>query len=388
MESFIVRYRNVLVLLVLLAVQMIGLAMQVTRTASGDSMLDAGDSSGVRLLRVWAAGLITPFERVLHGTTAGVAGIWSGYIDLRHSREQNQSLQQTLDRMRLEQAALMEDALQGHRLQTQLSFQQQYIYQTRIAEVLGGSGTDHSRVFYINKGSADGVARDMAVIISDGIVGKIREVSAHTAQVLAINDQASGAGVILATTRIRGILRGDANGQPQVIGILADQRIKPGEKVLTAGGDQIFPRGLPVGVVKKVIPDPDRDAFILVQVEPYAHLNGLDEVMVITSMQSRFSSDQLQDMATSEVLKGPELAAIRDRQIQDRQIQERQIQEQKKAAALLAERLPGLTDPNAPPPDPNQPVVTDTRVAAPLKPLHTDRYSPVVATPTKLRGEN
>ena len=68
---------------------------------------------------------------------------------------------------------------------------------------------------------------------------------------LAINDQTSGAGVILETTRIRGILRGNAAGQLQIVGILADQRIQPGEKVLTAGGDQMFPRGLPVGVVEK-----------------------------------------------------------------------------------------------------------------------------------------
>ena len=56
----------------------------------------------------------------------------------------------------------------------------------------------------------------MAIITGDGIVGKIREVFPHSAQVLAINDQSSGAGVILETTRTRGILRGNADGQPQI----------------------------------------------------------------------------------------------------------------------------------------------------------------------------
>ena len=64
----------------------------------------------------------------------------------------------------------------------------------------------------------------------DGIVGKIREVFPHSAQVLVINDQSSGAGVILETTRIRGILRGNAEGQPQIVGILSDQRIKRDEE--------------------------------------------------------------------------------------------------------------------------------------------------------------
>ena len=96
----------------------------------------------------------------------------------------------------------------------------------------------------------------MAVITADGIVGKVREVYPHTAQVLAINDQTSGAGVILEATRIRGILRGNASGRLQIVGILKDDRIQPGEKVLTAGGDLVFPRGLPVGVVEKVVPRP------------------------------------------------------------------------------------------------------------------------------------
>ena len=64
-------------------------------------------------------------------------------------------------------------------------------------------------MFYIDKGKDEGIDRDMAVITPDGIVGKVRDVFPHSAQVLAINDQSSGAGVILETTRIRGILRGN-----------------------------------------------------------------------------------------------------------------------------------------------------------------------------------
>jgi rod shape-determining protein MreC len=113
---------------------------------------------------------------------------------------------------------------------------------------------------------------------------------------------------------------------------MADQRIQPGEKVLTAGGDLIFPRGLPVGVVERVVRDPDRDSFIDVIVKPAAHLDRLDEVLIITSAQPRFSPQDQQDLATSEALKGAEAAALA---------------EQQKSSQIMAERLPGLTDPNA-----------------------------------------
>jgi rod shape-determining protein MreC len=365
MESFFFRYRNLLVLLAMLAAQILGLAMQVRRTDAGHNSLDPGDAAGVRLIRLWANALVAPPEVLVHSSKMGAGSLWQNYLDLRRVREENKDLQQTIDRLRLEQASLLEDAKQGQRLQAVLNFQEKYIYKTLAAQAIGSSGSDLSRVFYLDKGSADGLDRDMAVITADGIVGKIRDVFPHSAQVLAINDQTSGAGVILETTRIRGILRGNLAGQPQIVGILADQRIQPGEKVLTAGGDQVFPRGLPVGVVEKVVRDPERDSFIDVVVKPAANLQRLDEVLVITSTQPRFSPEQEQDLATSEMLKGAEAAAI---------------QQQKKASEVMAERLPGLTDPNLPPE--KQPLLDSSNpnpVAHPPIALHPDRFTPGAA---------
>jgi rod shape-determining protein MreC len=366
MESFFLRYRNLLVLLAILLAQIIGLAVQVRRTPEGRSTLDARDGPGVRLIRLWAQAVVTPPEMIIHATNTGSKGLWQNYIDLHHVREQNQDLQKTIDRLRLEQAALLEDAKQGQRLQALAGFQEKYIYQTIAAQAIGSSGNAQSHVFYIDKGSSDGLARDNAVITADGIVGKVRDVFPHTAQVLAVNDQTSGAGVILETTRIRGILRGNAGGKLMIVDLLADKRIQKGEVVLTAGGDQIFPRGLPVGVVENVIQDPERDSFIDVIVTPAAHLDRLDEVLVITSMQPRFSPEQQQDIATSETLKGAEAAAIN---------------EQKKASEIMAERLPGLIDPNLPPDqqplhDSSNPVI----VAHPPQALHPDRFTPGNAT--------
>ena len=370
MESFFARYRNLVVLLAVLLAQIIGLAVQVRRIGDGRSTLDPGDGPGVRLIRLWANALVSPAEQAIHNSKLGAGGLWQNYIDLRHVQEQNRDLQKTIDRLRLEQASMLEDARQGQRLQGLFGFQEKYIYKTVAAQAYGSSGSDQSRVFYIDKGKSDGLDRDMAVITSDGIVGKVRDVFEHSAQVLAINDPTSGAGVILETTRIRGILRGNAAGQPEIVGILADNRIQPGEKVLTAGGDQIFPRGLPVGVVEKVGRDPLQDGFIIITVKPAAHLDRLDEVLVVTSTEPRFAPEDQQEIATSEALKGPEAAAIRDQQIKDQQ----------KASAIKAEHLPGLIDPNLPPDQ--QPLHDSSNpnlVTNPPRALHPDRFTPGAA---------
>lgn len=371
MESLLVRYRNLVVLAALLLVQIVGLAVQVRRTDSGRMTSDPGDTGGVRLIRLWANAAVAPPERLLHGIGSGISNLWHDYIDLRGVRHQNQDLKQQVDRLRLEQAALLEDARQGERLQQLLNFQQRYIYSTIAAQVIGTSGTDQSHVVTIDKGEDAGLKHDMAVITAEGIVGKVREVFPRTAQVLVINDQTAGAGVILESTRIRGILRGNAQGQAQIVGIVADSRIQPGEHVLTGGGDAIFPRGLPVGQVRGILRDPDQEGFIRVLVTPAAHLDRLDEVLVITSTEPRFPQDQQQDMATSEAEKGA-------------QVQADEEAAQKKASEIMAEHLPSLQDPSLPPdqqPQPSSPTVP-TPMQHPQQPLHPDRFSPGYAPGT------
>jgi rod shape-determining protein MreC len=311
-------------------------------------------------------------ERTIHGAGQGLGGLWTNYLDLRHTKQENKDLQATIDRLRLEQAELHEDALQGQRLQALVKFREGYAYQTLAAQVIGTSGSRSSRLLYLDKGTDSGLKPDMAVITGDGIVGKVRDVFPHTAQVLLINDQTSGAGVVLATTRIRGILRGNVAGQPQVVNILADSRIKPGEPVLTAGGDQIFPRGLPVGVVDRVERDTERGAFINEIVKPAAHLDTLDEVLVVTSLEEHLSKEQEADLAKSEDLKGPEVAA------------EAAEAARKKAAQEMEQRLPGLTDPNAPPPatvigPDGKPMPAPMPIPKPLPVVHPDRFSPGAA---------
>jgi rod shape-determining protein MreC len=361
MEPLFERYRNLLVLLAFLLAQIIMLASQVHRADSGHMSLDTRDSGGVRLIRLWANAVVSPPERFFHGIWATTTYVWTNYFDLRHVNEQNKDLQKTVDRLRLEEAALLEDARQGQRLQAMLGFQEKYIYKTLPAQIIGTSGSDQSRLFYIDKGEDAHLERDMAVITADGIVGKVREVYPHSAQILLINDQTSGAGVILETTRSRGILRGNAEGQPQIVGLTLDSRIQPGERVLTAGGDEIFPRGLPVGTVDKVVKDPDQDGFIKVIVKPAAHLDRLDEVLVITSVEPRFPPDQTQDMAESQALKGAEVDQ----------------QKAQKASEVMAERLPGLIVPNLPP---DQQPLNDSSnpnpVAHPPQAIHPDRFTP------------
>jgi rod shape-determining protein MreC len=320
MESFFSRFRNPLVLIAILLLQVIALAMQVKKPVADQRIGSMPDTARVTLLRHWTIAGVTPVERVMHATSLKVRGVWDGYVDLRGTRAQNAVLKQNVARLREEQAEFAEDAAQGRRLQSLLAFKQQYVTSTVAAQVIGTSGSERSHVLYLDKGSEDGLKPEQPVITPDGVVGKIRDVFPHTAQLLLLNDTSSGAGVILASTRIRGILRGTATGQVEINNLTADARIKPGELVVTSGGDMVFPRGLPVGVIESIAPDPLHQPYTAIMVKPSANLARLEEVLVITGTSSTMPAAAQQDAAIAEVT----------------------AEANQKAADEIAEKLPSL----------------------------------------------
>jgi rod shape-determining protein MreC len=274
MESVLGRYRNLTILVGVLFLQVLGLAVQVKRSAEAEH---------TRLIRIWAVDAITPFERVLVWGQDRSSNLWHNYFFLRGVRAENRQLKEQIEQMRLEQVRLSEDAAQARRLQSLLAFKEQFIAKTIPAQVIGSSGSDLSQSIYIDKGSDDGIAQDMAVITARGIVGKVLRVFPSTSLVLMINDQSSGVGAFLEKSRLQGVLRGSPNGELILDRVMSDEQVAAGDTLLSSGGDQIFPKGLPVGTVTKV--SPGKELFLSVKVKPAADLSRLEEVLVVTERQ-------------------------------------------------------------------------------------------------------
>ncbi|MGB9103203.1 MAG: rod shape-determining protein MreC [Terriglobales bacterium] len=323
MENIINRHRNLTILAAVLFAQILGLAVQVKRGT------DQGTS---RLIRIWAVSAITPIEKGVGHTSRWIADTWHNYLYLRGVRAQNQKLREEIEHMRLEQVRMSEDAGQARRLQSLLGFKEEFISQTMPAQVISTTGSEFSRGVFIDKGSRDGIKADMPVITPDGIVGKVFRVYPTSSLVLEINDSSSGAGVIMEKSRLQGILKGSPTGQTFVANIMADEKIEPGERILTSGGDRVYPKGMAVGTVSRVNP---AGTFLNVEVKPSAQLNGLEEVLVITKI----------------VEKAPE--------VNDQSAPVRAID-------ILAQRLPSVPPPK--PPDAKKPDATKPSATAQGRP--------------------
>jgi len=276
MDTFLGRYKNLIVLAAILFAQVIGLAVQVRRPSQ------VGET---RLIRLWAISAVTPIESAVVHAQKWVQGVWTNYVYFRGIRRENRELRAQLEHMKIDEARLSEDARMARRVQTLLAFKEQYVENTVAAQVIGTSGSEQSRVLYLDKGSKDGIKTDMAVITPNGIVGKIVQVFPTSSQVLPINDQFSGVGAVLKDTRLQGILKGSQNGATTLQYIMSDEKVEPGEEILTSGGDRIFPKGLPVGRVASV--EPGKDLFLNIRVIPAARLDQVEEVLVVTRISEK-----------------------------------------------------------------------------------------------------
>ena len=267
------RHGSLKLLGVVLVLQVLLLAVQIRRERQ------------VRLVRVWAVELLSPVQRAGAWCIGTVKDGWGGYVALHHTRQENLQLQSELDQMRMQNQALEGRAAEADRLARLLGFRQAHADVPMLAaQVIGASPDPGSHILSLDRGSRDGVRRDMGVITPDGVVGKILAVYPDTSQVLVLNDKDSGVGALLAATRTQGPVKGTGEPLLEMDYVSSDEKITVGEAILTSGQDRIFPKDLPVGNVVAAQPDP-HSPFMSIRVRPAAQLDQLEEVLILLTRQ-------------------------------------------------------------------------------------------------------
>jgi rod shape-determining protein MreC len=272
------QHRSLLLLAATLAVQVLLLAAQVR------------SDQDVRLIRVWAVEIVAPLGRSATWIMDGIRGTWNSYVGLRRMGQENAELRANLERLQLRNAELEGRAAEADRLAALLDFRQRNANVPMLAaRVIGASPSASGRIAFLDRGSRDGVELNMGVITPDGIVGKILAVYPDTSQVLLISDKESGVGALLADSRTQGPVRGTGDPLLGMEYVTKEVKVGPGEAVLTSGQDRIFPKDLPVGTIVQVRPDP-RGPFHQILVQPAAHLDRLEEVLVLLTRQELATS--------------------------------------------------------------------------------------------------
>jgi rod shape-determining protein MreC len=158
------------------------------------------------------------------------------------------------------------------------------------ASVVGKNDGNWYTTFVISAGSNDGVKKDSIVASGKGLVGIVYEVSDNYSKAISLLDSRSSVSFqLLKDSKFKGVITQDVtidtfdnskdNGDLKGYMFDISYNVVPGD-VLTTSGLGIYPQGIPIGEVKKVIDDKD-NALKYVIVKPYVDLKNLNDVLVI-----------------------------------------------------------------------------------------------------------
>jgi len=263
--------KNLIILIFLIFFQLVLISVQVPM----------GDDSNF-FERV----VFTVFSPIKHGTVSifqGIGSIWKNYFGLYRAQKDNQRLQKEVFRLNQENS-LLRGMLRTYKTEKEMT--------DLLLELEGGIlparviGLDASNIWkslVINKGTMDGVKKDMVILDKQGyLVGRVVEpISFKQARVQMITDTESGVHVIPQGKDVPGIINGIGNGQCKLEYVLAtDTLIEEGDRLITTGFDGIYMPGVLVGYVVSV--ETNVSLFKEIKIVPAFEIQKLDVLAVIT----------------------------------------------------------------------------------------------------------
>lgn len=227
----------------------------------------------------------TPFEygtaRVAQEVLAGATilrGAVTGYAELQQLRAENDALRGAL-------TAHREMIAENERLRGLLQFEATYPqYQVLAARVITRDDGGWTQSAVIDRGQAEGLTKYMAVMLPQGVVGFVSDVYPHSARIQFILDPRTAVGGIVQRpqSRVAALVSGNGNdvAHPEMIDIVKEGDIVVGDAVVTSGYGGLYPKGLLIGTVKEIVPDPSGVVKRAV-LTPAVDFTKLEEVLVI-----------------------------------------------------------------------------------------------------------
>ncbi|HEU4345652.1 MAG TPA: rod shape-determining protein MreC [Candidatus Binatia bacterium] len=201
-------------------------------------------------------------------------------------RSENERLRKRIQDLEVERNRLLEAEATNQRLQELLDFRSQLPSGSVTATIIGNSASSWFQSCLLDKGSAAGVRKGMAVVTPLGVLGQVIAVSEHSAKVLLLTDPNSGVDVLVQRTRTRGIVSGSLDSGTILKYVKRSEDIQEGDRLITSGVDGVFPKGLLVGSVTKVQKQ-HLGLFQLIEVLPAVVSSRTEEVLVVNADESQ-----------------------------------------------------------------------------------------------------
>ena len=239
-----------------------------------------------RYLRDGVNIILTPFQKLFTYVTDAADGFVSYFTEFDRIVAENEELKKQNAEMRDKISAAEETEKTNDWLFTYLELKREHPdFSFREASITGRESSNYMTVFTLDKGKAQGIAKNMPVVTPEGIVGYVSDVGTDWCRAVTLLESGGACGAYVERSGAIGVVEGEYNlsrqGLCKMEYMAADADIKVGDRILSSGLGSVYPRGLVIGYVESVEPDAASRA-LTVKVRPTADLSETTKLMIIT----------------------------------------------------------------------------------------------------------
>ena len=240
-------------------------------------------------LREAASRVIVPFQNGINQIGTWMNGKLEGFQNVEELAAQNKELEQRVAELTEENTRLAQNQEELARLQELYQLDQSYSeYDKVAAQVISKDPGNWYDTFVINKGSADGIEKDMNVIANGGLVGLVVEVETNCATVRSIIDDSSSVSAMTASTSDTCIVSGDLRlmdeGKLAFSQMSTENAVAVGEQIVTSNISDKYLRGILIGYVSEVTEDSNH-LTNTGYITPAVDFRHIQEVLVIKELK-------------------------------------------------------------------------------------------------------
>lgn len=205
--------------------------------------------------------------------------------------DENKQLKSQVSDLTEENNQLRQDSYELARLRELYELDEKYPGYTKVgARIIGVTTDNWSQAFKVDKGSDDGIKKDMNVIADGGLVGIVAEVGKNYSIVKTITEDNNSVSGMLIDTNDTCIVEGDIelsdSGLIKLTHFKGDITVRNGDKVVTSNISDKYLSGILIGYAKDVEPDSNnltQSGYLV----PAVDFNNLQEVLIITEMKNQ-----------------------------------------------------------------------------------------------------
>lgn len=223
--------------------------------------------------------IFSPVPKLVNWMGGTTKDMYHGYLDMRRAVNENVELKRKVASLTTENLKLRQSDGDLRRLRSLLAYAEQFNMQTSMAQTIMLDTAGRFKSIIIDRGSDDGVEVNDVVANANGLVGRVVLVTNDLAKVQLVTDNNCSVGALVERTRRQGVVRGDGSSSAQMFDIASLADVQAGDRVLTAGIDGIYPKGIPIGTITRA--ETGKSLFKTITVKPSVDFGTVEEVIVI-----------------------------------------------------------------------------------------------------------